>query len=304
MNLVRLDLNLLVSLDVLLQERSATNAAAKLGLSQPAVSARLRRHFQDELLARTGNQYRLTPLALQLRDQLRITLGGVERIFAAEPGFDPSSTTREFSMLVSDYSVAVLGSRIGAILAAEAPGCRLRLAANTPRLIDMVEQVLVGIDLVLMPRGFLDNLSYRDLYRDEWVCLVSADNAEVGDELTVRQLETMPWVATYHSPTASTPAARHMRLLGIEPHVQVVTENFLTVPALIAGTGRVALYQQLLVDLIPESVRVRALPCPFPVGPLLEAMWWHPLHDEDPEHRYLREVVVRAVTDLGLPASV
>ena len=70
MNLASLDLNLLVSLDALLQERSVTRAAARMGLSQPALSAslaRLRRHFGDELLSRVGNEYRLTPLAVQLQ---------------------------------------------------------------------------------------------------------------------------------------------------------------------------------------------------------------------------------------------
>ncbi len=73
-NLASLDLNLLVSLDALLQERSVTRAAARMGLSQPALSAslaRLRRHFGDELLTRAGNEYRLTPLAVQLRDLAR-----------------------------------------------------------------------------------------------------------------------------------------------------------------------------------------------------------------------------------------
>ena len=70
-NLASLDLNLLVSLDALLQQRSVTRAAAQMGLSQPALSAslaRLRRHFGDELLTRVGNEYRLTPLAVQLRE--------------------------------------------------------------------------------------------------------------------------------------------------------------------------------------------------------------------------------------------
>src|SRR3712207_7626736 len=74
-NLARLDLNLLVSLNALLQQRSVTRAAAQMGLSQPALSAslaRLRRHFGDDLLTRVGNEYRLTPLAAQLKEHVRI----------------------------------------------------------------------------------------------------------------------------------------------------------------------------------------------------------------------------------------
>src|ERR687889_2784739 len=104
-NLASLDLNLLVSLDALLQERSVTRAAARMGLSRPALSAslaRLRRHFGDELLTRAGNEYRLTPLAAQLKERVRIALTGVERVFTAQDEFDPGSSTREFTLLVSD----------------------------------------------------------------------------------------------------------------------------------------------------------------------------------------------------------
>src|SRR5215217_5446690 len=85
-----------------------------------------------------------------------------------------------------------------------------------------------------------------------------------------------------------------MRMLGIEPHVQVVNESFLTVPALITGSDRIALLQRRLVDLLPLNTGIRALPVPFEVSPLIEAMWWHPVFDDDPEHSYLRDLVARA----------
>jgi DNA-binding transcriptional LysR family regulator len=305
-NLASLDLNLLVSLDALLQQRSVTRAAAQMGLSQPALSAslaRLRRHFGDELLTRVGNEYRLTPLAAQLRELARLALSGVERVFTAQPQFDPASSTREFSLLISDYGVAVLGDAVAGLLAEEAPGTRLRFSANTPGMVDRAEQVLLSTDLLVLPHGFVTDLAHADLYRDEWVCLVSADNPAVGDELTVDQLQTLPWVVSYHGPTASTPAARQMRMLGIEPRVQVITENFLTVPALVAGTSRIALLQRRLVDRLPADVGVRALPCPFEAGPLVEAMWWHPAFDDDPEHAYLRDVVVRASAQATGPVA-
>jgi DNA-binding transcriptional LysR family regulator len=301
-NLASLDLNLLVSLDALLQQRSVTRAAAQMGLSQPALSAslaRLRRHFGDELLTRVGNEYRLTPLAVQLRDLARLALTGVERVFTAQTEFDPASSTREFSLLVSDYGVAVLGDTLAALLAEEAPHARLRLIANSPSAVDRAEQVLLSTDLLVLPHGFVTDLSHRDLYRDEWVCIVSADNEEVGDELTVADLEALPWVVTFHGPTAATPAARQMRMRGIELDVQVVTENFLTVPGLVAGSRRIALLQRRLVELLPLNLGIRTLAPPVEVGQLVEAMWWHPAFDDDPEHGYLRDVVVRA-TELAV----
>ncbi|RSM65535.1 LysR family transcriptional regulator [Actinoplanes sp. ATCC 53533] len=298
MNLASLDLNLLVALDALLQQRSVTRAAAQMGLSQPALSAalaRLRRHFDDELLTRAGNEYRLTPLAVRLKERTRLALSGVERVFTAQPEFDPASSTREFSLLVSDYMVAVIGGAIARLLASEAPHSRLRFLANTPERVEAAPQTLLSTDLMVLPHGFVTDLSHQDLHQDDWVCVVSADNAAVGDRLTVDHLETLPWLVTYHGPTASTTAGRQMRMLGIEPRVQVVTESFLTVPRLIAGTDRIALLQRRLADLLPPDSSVRALAPPFEAAPLIEAMWWHPMYDADPEHEYLRDVVVRAV---------
>ncbi|MBN6040287.1 LysR family transcriptional regulator [Amycolatopsis sp. 195334CR] len=301
MKLARLDLNLLVALDALLAQRSVSRAAEQMGLSQPAVSAhlaKLRRYFGDELLVRVGNSYRLTPLAAQLKERVRVAITGVERVFAAEPDFTPATSAREFSMVISDYGVAVLAPAIVELLAAEAPGARLKFIASVPEVVDAGAQVLTNIDLLLLPHGFVTDLPHQDLYLDDWVCLVSADNEEVGAELTVRQLETLPWVVTYHGPTASTPAARQMRMLGIEPRVQVVTETFLGVPALVSGSNRVALLQRRLAARIPAELGVRALPCPFEAGPLVEALWWHPMYDNDPEHRYFRDLVVRAAAAL------
>ena len=126
--------------------------------------------------------------------------------------------------------------------------------------------MLLSADLLVLPHGFVTDLSHRDLYRDEWVCVVSADNAAVAEGLTVEDLETLPWVVTYHGPTASTPAARQMRMLGIEPRVQVITENFLTVPSLVAGSDRIALLQRRLVDLLPLNAASGRCRCPFEVG--------------------------------------
>jgi DNA-binding transcriptional LysR family regulator len=296
-NLASLDLNLLVSLDALLQQRSVTRAAAQMGLSQPALSAslaRLRRHFGDELLTRAGNEYRLTPLAVQLRDMARVALTGVERVFTAQTDFHPASSTREFSMLISDYGVAILGDTLAGLLAEEAPNARLRFIANSPSAVDRAEQVLLSTDLLVLPHGFVTDLSHRDLYRDEWVCIVAADNEAVDYELTVEDLEALPWVVTFHGPTAATPAARQMRMRGIELNVQVVTENFLTVPGLVAGSARIALLQRRLVELLPLNLGIRTLAPPVEVGQLVEAMWWHPAFDDDPEHAYLRDLVVRA----------
>jgi DNA-binding transcriptional LysR family regulator len=299
---VNLDLNLLTALDALLQERGVTRAAARMRLSQPALSAslaRLRRHYGDELLTRVGNDYRLTPLAAQLKEQARAALSGVERVFSAQPEFDPASSTREFSLLTSDYMLTVLGDRVARLFAAEAPHGRIRFGNNTPERVDRADQGLLAVDLIVLPHGFLADVSHRDLYRDDWVCVVDAGNEAVGEALTMADLESLPWVATYHGPTASTQATRQLRMLGVEPRVQVVTESFMAVPGLVAGSGRIAMLQRRLVDLLPSTAGLRVLDPPFEAAPLVEAMWWHPIYDPDPGHRYLRDLLVRAAGDIN-----
>ncbi len=72
-----------------------------------------------------------------------------------------------------------------------------------------------------------------------------------------------------------------------------------------AGSDRIALLQKRLADLLPLDVGIRALPCPVEVGQLVEAMWWHPVYDDDPEHTYLRDVVARAAERaVGAPGGI
>ncbi|MEV7388883.1 LysR family transcriptional regulator [Streptomyces sp. NPDC091215] len=306
MDLRSLDLNLLLSLDALLQQCSVSKAARQMGVGQPAMSsslARLRRHFGDELLARTGNRYLLTPLAMELQGQVRTAVSGVERVFAAGGGFDPRTTTREFSLIATDYAEAVLATAVADLLSRRAPHSRLRLAqpqltAHPARALNTGDTRMLGIDLVIMPHAFVTDLHHQDLYQDEWVCLVSADNKTVGPELTTDDLRRLPWVVTFHSAAGTTQGMAGLQGQGVDPRVQMVTEHFLGLPGHVAGSDRIALLQRRLTDLLPPRPDLRILPCPVDAGSLNVAMWWHPVHDDDPVHTWFRELVRDAARTL------
>jgi DNA-binding transcriptional LysR family regulator len=130
MNLASLDLNLLVALDALVSEGHVGRAASRLGLSQPAASHALRRLrglLHDPLLVRVGAGMELTPRALALRAPLAQMLGQVQELLVAER-FEPSSSTRRFTLampdLVADLLLPLLIEQIGAT----APGIRIDLA--------------------------------------------------------------------------------------------------------------------------------------------------------------------------------
>lgn len=295
--LSRLDLNLLVSLDALLAERSVTKAAERLHLSQPALSAslaRLRTHFGDQILARRGNTYELTPLAIRLAEQTSTALEAARRVFEAEATWDPATSTREFAIYGSDYAIATVG-RAAALLARDrAPAARFRFMLHSPAVIDDVEMRLRSVDGLLIPHGFLTNLPFTDLWKDGWVIVADEANERARTQMTMDLLAESPWVFTYQSPTAFTSAGRQLQQLGIEPRVEAVVESFLALPQFIAGTDRLGLIQSGLAPFVESSEGVRVLTPPFDAIPITNALWWHPIHDRDPEHLWMRELFAEA----------
>jgi DNA-binding transcriptional LysR family regulator len=164
----------------------------------------------------------------------------------------------------------------------------------TAELVDGTPDSLRNVDALALPHGFLTDIPHRELFSDAWMCLVSSDNPQVGDELTMDHLRELPWVLTFHSATAFTPAARQLQMMGVVPRVQVVIDSFLALPFFVAGTDRLGMVQAHLVPRLTLAGDVRALPCPFDVVPLVEAMWWHPIYNSDPEHAWLRGVFSEA----------
>ena len=152
---------------------------------------------------------------------------------------------------------------------------------------------MTSIDLLVMPHGFTDGLSHHDLYSDDWVCLVSADNPDVGTNSPSSICAACPgWPPTTgrpHQPRrpgrCGCSASNHT--FRWSPRTSSPCPPWSPVHA------RIALLQRRLADDIPAELGVRVLPCPFEVGPLVEAIWWHPMYDDDPEHHYLRDVLIR-----------
>lgn len=294
--MARLELNLLVALDALLTERSVTRAAEKLHLSQPALSAslaRLRVHFDDPLLTRDGNTYRLTPLAARLGEQTAIALDAARKVFANEATFDPSTSTREFTVYGSDYAFATVGAAVANGVRQEAPGVRFRFVNHSPAIVEDPLNSLRTVDGMLLPHGFATGIPCLDVYDDEWMCLVDVDNPDVGEVLTMDNLRDLPWVFTYQSRSAFTPAGRQLQMIGIEPRIDVVVEGFLVLPFFIRGTDRIGLVQRTVAERFVAAGEFRLLTPPFDVVPLAGALWWHPMHTEDPSHAWMREQFLR-----------
>ncbi|WP_432543778.1 LysR family transcriptional regulator [Kineococcus sp. SYSU DK002] len=289
--LARLDLNLLVALDALLTEKSVTRAAERLVLSQPALSAslgRLRHHFGDQILARRGNTYELTPFAVRLSEHTSTALEAARRVFESQANWSPDESTREFSVYGSDYGFVTVGRVVSRLAAERAPGVRLRFMLHNPSIVEDAATRLRSVDAMVIPHGHLSELPFLDLWRDGWVAIVAEEHTPPGGALTMADIEQRPWVLTYQSATAFTSAARQVQQLGVEPRIEVVVESFLALAHFVAGTRRIGLVQESLVPVVSAVPGVRTATLPFDATPIVNAVWWHPVHARDPEHAWLR----------------
>ncbi|WP_296667385.1 LysR family transcriptional regulator [Demequina sp.] len=294
MDLRNLDMNLLMPLHALLEERSVSRAAQRLSLSQPALSAslaKLRRLFGDELLVRQGNSYELSPLAVSLRERTWVAVQNMERLFSAQAEFDPSTSDRDFRILGADYAFRIAGRELSLAVSAAAPHARLTFETLSREILEGAPETLRDCDGMILPHGFIGSDRYIDLLDDRWVVVASRDNGELGDELSVDQLASLPWVLAMNRTTSYTPAVRQMQTLGIEPHVEVVTPSFATLPALVAGTRRIGLLQERLARAVADLHGLRILEFPVPIAPIKDAFWWNGLYDSDPGHQWLRGVL-------------
>src|SRR5690625_2212166 len=147
-----IDLNLLLSLEALLNERSVTRAAEVMAVGQPAMSAsraRLRRHYRDPLLVREGRTYALTPLAESLLDPTRSAVAAVATVLERAPHFEPATDRRTFTVVASDYMLVVLLSRAITTLTTEAPGIQMSVLPIGQESTDLLRRQRV--DLVIAP---------------------------------------------------------------------------------------------------------------------------------------------------------
>jgi len=305
--LASLDLNLILVLRELLRERNVTRAAERVGVTQPAVSAalsRLRRHFGDELLVRVSRGYVLSPLAVQLERQVEEICAAAEQLFSTGSDFDPASTRREFTLMMSDYTVAVLGDRLSRLFEEQAPHAALQIRLVRQALALDMPHLIRWVDGIVAPerRQTLPLVHSTELFTDKWVCVLSADNPLGADgSLTLEDLQDASWVAPFYrnqnSPLAP-PVMRQLALLGIRPKVAIGVESYLTVPQFIVGTNRVALIQRRVAAQFGDNLNLRVLPCPGNPDPILEALWWHEDRDADPAHAWLREAVATLAAKL------
>jgi DNA-binding transcriptional LysR family regulator len=289
--LQRVDLNLLVALAALLDERHVSRAADRIGLSQPATSRalqRLRRTLDDELLVRTRDGYQLTPRAERIQRELGGILPRLEVLFGTE-GFDPQAATDSFRLMGTDFTTSVLGPGLSRRLFRAAPGVSMTFKQWHNGVFDDVAHGLVDLAFVAVSTD--PALRSELLFDERFVCLMSASNP-LADHETLSLDDFLGAAHVMVDVLQGEQSAVDRRLTELGHHrtaalsVPYHTAAVLAVP----GTRLVATLPTRLVSTLDDT-DLRVVKAPPEVEPMPYLMMWHPRLDDDPAQRWLRDLV-------------
>lgn len=298
----RLDLNLLVTLEVLLTEQNVSRAARRLHLSQPAVSAqlaRLRQLLDDPLLLPAPRGMRPTERAQALLAPLRQSLDAVRATVQQARDFDPRTAQLDVAIACTDYLQRALLLPLLPHLRALAPGVRLAMYNLKPgdTLQQQMEQGVVDIAL-MQPVDAPASLRCRPLYEEHYVLVGRKGHRKLTRALGVAQFAALEQVVvSVEGGRFATPVDAQLAALGLSRRVAVSAASFSVVPEIVAHSDLVALLPSRLLGTCPNALKV--VPCPLPVPPFTVAMLWHERSHTHPGQRWLRDFIVRQVGDEG-----
>ena len=286
------DLNLLLVFEAVLQDRSVSKAAVRLGLSQPAMShalKRLRHMLKDELFVRTPAGMVPTPRAEALAWPVRRALTGLEEILEPET-FVPASAERRFVVAVNNYAAVVLAPAIAARCVALAP--RIRLTMRPSGTLDLVDLLDRGeLDLVLSsPIRHLDRIGSAVLLADDYVAVMRGGHPNAGQPLSLALLASIPHLLVSSSPDDLGFIDSALQASGLARTI-AVEAPFLATGRIIMQSDMIAILARNVARVLGQSYPVELRDIPIDGDEVVLSMQWARRFDEQPAHRWLRELV-------------
>lgn len=305
MNISRIDLNLLVYLDVLLREKNVTKAADQLGITQPAMSNSLRRLrdlFDDPLLIRTSQGMTPTERALELQPAIRDILSNVEKAVQPAAEFRLQESDRLFRIMASDYSESTLIPALLDDIRDVAPHIRLDILTPSDVTIQDVEKGKV--DMAINRFDYLPQSFHQvTVWRDNFTCLMSRDNPVLKnfslesylDASHIWVSKTGMGVGVGMNPTDTQRLGWVDEALGQidkKRHIRVFTRHYQVAALLARQPDLIATLPRQAALLSADDRRLVMKPPPFPIVPIELKMAWSPLLHHNPGHTWLRRLIV------------
>ena len=301
-DLAKVDLNLLVVLHTLLETRSVTRTAERLGSSQPAVSrslAKLRNFFGDSLMVKGASGMMPTLRAEAMVEPLANLLGNVET-FLLKPKFDPAATDRVFRIATTDYGALAILPNIAARLAGEAPNAAIEIVSFSR---DVFRTLAEGqIDFVLYSDNPVSgSFRMRELFRESFVSLVRSghpllDQIRKGkDVLPLKVFTAWPHILVSVFGGQGGPIDTALAEQGLKRHVALRVPYFATAAVITAASDFLAtMPSRAAYQLAPRLGLVILKPPPL-VKPYGYRLLWHERSHGDPGAVWLRRLVVESV---------
>jgi DNA-binding transcriptional LysR family regulator len=289
-DLHRFDLNLLVVFDVLMTERSVTRAADRLGRTQSAVShslSRLREQFGDPLLLKSGVRMQPTPLALELIEQARPMLGGLQRVLSPQQVFDPGKSNRVFRLAVPDFALTLFADLLTR-LHAEAPDVAIEWTApREPTLLDVAEGLT---DVAILPAELRwpQGVTGEAIGALGWRCFGRLGHPAFGD-WSASSWARHPHLVVRVGDALTSPVSVAADAAGLKRRIAGWVPNFSAIAPILAGSDLLATLPELSMSETMHAYRLDSRAVPFPLPPLPHAMVWCGGRSGDPGLIWLRE---------------
>lgn len=289
------DLNLLITLDILLAEGSVARAARRLRLSPSAMSralARLREVVGDPLLVRAGRGLVATPRANAMREQVSMLVQSAQALLRPAEKLNLPHLVRTFTLRTSDGFVENFGPALIARMVQEAPGVRLRFVPKLSKDSSALRDGSVDLDTGVVGDATGPEVRTRALFRDRFVGVVRVGHALSEGEITSTRYAGGKHVLVSRRDSDRGLIDESLDAVGLRREIVTVVAGFADALALARATD--------LIATVPERhtgnlrTGMYSFPLPIPTPQILVSMLWHPRMDADAAHRWLRQCVQEA----------
>lgn len=287
------DLNLLLTLDVLLTEGNVARAARRLHLSASAMSralARLRETTGDPLLVRAGRGLVPTPRALELRDRIGPLVQEARAALSPVKALDLGKLARTFTIRANEGFVENFGPALVARIEKDTRTVRLRFLAKPDKDTGPLRDGLVDLETAVVGDSYGPEVRVRALFRDCFVGVVRAGHPLTRGKLTAQRYAASEHVVAARRNDIKGPIDEALAQLGLERNVRLIVGGFSASLVLAKATDMVATVPERHAGTLRDGMHSFALP--FAIPQFTVSLLWHPRMEADPAHRWLRECVV------------
>lgn len=304
-NLLNIDLNLLVAFDALVVENHVSRAAARIGVSQPAMSRSLqslRQIFGDVLFHRTSEGMKPTPRALELDRLIRPHLEAIGSAIGQKAEFDPTLVQRRFVLAMTDMASYLALPVFMRRLRQVAPLIDVEVhCGGAQKALEMLEsgRVEFAIGTFEHTPSTTKTLNLQPLKE---VCVADPDHAQLKNrKLDMDLFLSLPHVAVAQEGQRGILIDIALETLGHRRRVALTVPHFLSVPLSVLGTDMLAVVAEDLLDRLPEGRLLARHEIPLPFEPVMGRIAWHRRLDGDPGHEWMRSLIVNAIQERARP---